>query len=159
MFMVNGCCLWFIVNALWSCISLFYFFLHQLYFNVHFHCSLFYCMCSKARVCVYVWKSSVSEHFCSLLLQVRSKSVVIHFYGFCRLFPPLSTPVVFFPVASESLICVFSYFGGLLWCRAAIFIPPDHSTRSANLIDVAKGTSKTFSLFLLVGEVFVHFIL
>lgn len=66
-FIVYGQMLW------WSCNSLFYFFLHQLYINVHFLrvfiFSFFICVCSKARVCVYVWKSSVSGRCCSLLLQ------------------------------------------------------------------------------------------
>lgn len=112
-------------------------------------------MCSKAGVCVYVWNSSVSGHFCSLLLQpdqnqLSSISLVFHSrcFVFCFAWLFLNASAVF------SLL-----FWGLLWCSPATFIPPHHSTRSAHLIEVAKGTWKTFSLFLLIWGVFVHFIL
>lgn len=56
----------------------------------------------------------------------------------CWYFPPIFLQ---FLNASESFLLAFLFLGGVLpCCSPAIFIPPDHSTRPAHKIDVAKGT-------------------
>lgn len=105
----------------------------------------FICVCSKARVCVYVWNSSVCGHFCSLFLQPdqnQLSSITLFllspfssFHSSC-LFVFLVGGlgyILLFLNASESLFCLFFYWGRLLCCSPATFIPPGHSTPSAQL--------------------------
>lgn len=154
----------------WSCNSLFYFFVHR-HILMCIFCVFLSFLVLFARVpnheCAFTYGrvSSLDASvicFCSQIkISCHSLVYVVSFLHFSLQFSLRFVFLLYLMFLMPlNHFCFFSFIlGGLLWCSPATFIPPDHSTQSAHLIDVAKRTWKRFSLFLLIWGAFVHFIL